>query len=259
MAIPTRITNRIRNFLDDRLPLWLRDSRWFMAPLFFVWCKGKYVREWMDFKELAPRMTVTDLRDLYANVDSLASGRVTDTNPEALAQVLSAIDPSARTLIDVGAGAGHFLRCVQNDGRYPGLHLFACDLMEGPAGGGVRRVVADNEALPFRDGAFDVVTCMHTLEHSRHLKTAVSELRRICARQLIVIVPRQKRLRYTMDLHLQFFSTASALASALDVPEERIRRFGEDLVYVSGDATAETESGAAIRSSSSPVVPLRAR
>lgn len=204
-----------------------------MAPLFFIWCKGKNVATWMDFKDLAPGMTVTELRDFYASADSLAAGRLTDTNPDALAYVLSVIDADARNLADVGSGGGHFLRRVQEERRLDGLALFGCDILERPAGGRARTIVADNESLPFADGAFDVVTCMHTLEHSRRLDRAIAELRRVCRRQLIVVVPRQKYLHYTMDLHLQFFPTEEHLARALGVQASEIRRFGDDLVYVS--------------------------
>lgn len=241
MPISTRVTNRIRNFLDERLPRRLRDARWFMYPLFFVWCKGKHVREWMDFKELAPRMTLTELRDLYRGVDSFASGRLTDTNPEALAYVLASIDAGAETLIDVGSGGGYFLRRVQEERRLDGLSLFGCDLMERGNEGRARQVVGDHESLPFRDRAFDVVTCMHTLEHARRLDRAIAELRRVCRRQLIVVVPRQQYLHYTMDMHLQFFPTPAAFAAALGVPEERIHRFRDDLVYVSDESRGEAQ------------------
>ena len=108
MAIPTSITNRIRNVLDERVPRRLRNARWFMYPFFFVWCKGKHVREWMDFKELAPRMSVSELRELYRDVDSFASGRPTDTHPDALAFVLSffvpALAPPSRNAVPQSRG-----------------------------------------------------------------------------------------------------------------------------------------------------------
>ena len=88
------------------------------------------------------------------------------------------------------------------------------------------------ERLPFRDKSFDVVTCFHTLEHTRDLPRAIAELRRVARRQLIVIVPRQRRFHYTLDLHLQFFETPEALAAAMGKPGE-IRQFGSDLVYIS--------------------------
>jgi SAM-dependent methyltransferase len=230
MGISTRVTNRIR-FVLDALPRAIRDSRWFMAPIFFIWCKGRHIGMWMEFKTRAPGMSVTALRDFYASTDSLASGRLTDTNSEALDFVLSAIDPGARTLVDIGCGGGYFLRRVQEDGRFDGLTLAGCDLLARANAGCARITVGDHEVLPYRDGAFDVVACMHTLEHSRRLDVAIAELRRICRRQLIVVVPRQKYLYYTLDLHLQFFPTAAAFAHALGVPEDRIRRFGDDLVY----------------------------
>lgn len=239
MAIPTSITNRIRTVLDERVPRRLRNARWFMYPFFFVWCKGRHVREWMDFKDLAPRMTVSELRELYRRAVSFASGRPTDTHPDALAFVLNAIDGDAKTLIDVGMGRGYFLRRVQDERRLDGIRLFGCDLMEGPHEGRARRIVGDHEKLPFGDRAFDVVACMHTLEHSRDFAAAIRELRRICARQLIVIVPRQQYLRYTMDMHLQFFPTAAVLADALGVDERSIRRFGDDLVWISEEAHAK--------------------
>lgn len=231
MQIGTRITNRIRKILDERIPRRLRDSRWFMAPFFFIWCKGKKVRTWMEFKKLAPAMTVGELREFYGNLESFASGRLTDTNPDALDYVLSAIDPAARSLVDVGCGAGYVLRRIQDERRFDDLSLTGCDLLPRVNASRARYVVGDHEALPFEDGAFDVVTCMHTLEHSRHLDVAIAELRRVCRRQLIIVVPRQQYLYYTFDLHLQFFPSEEKLAQVLGVSENQIRCFGDDLVY----------------------------
>lgn len=231
MPVSTRITNRIRTVLDHRLPRRIRDARWFMAPLFFIWCKGRHVRMWMDFKQLAPAMTLTELRDFYSSTDSLAGGRPTDTNPLALEHVLASIDPAARSLMDVGCGRGHFLRALQADGRFGAISLTGCDLLQRANVGKAHYAIGDNESLPFPDAAFDVVTCMHTLEHSRRLGVAIAELRRICRKQLIIVVPRQKYFYYTMDLHLQFFPDEATLARVLGVSEDRIRRFGDDLVY----------------------------
>ena len=228
MSVSTRVTNRIRALLDA-LPRPIRDARWFMAPLFFVWCKGRHVRTWMDFKKLAPSMTLTQLRDFYGNATSLAAGRVTDTNPLALDHVLASLDPGARSLLDVGCGGGHFLRTLQRETSE--MSLTGCDLLQRANVGNADYAIGDNEALPFRDRAFDVVTCMHTLEHSRRVDLAIAELRRVCKRQLIVIVPRQKYFYYTMDLHLQFFPSEESLARVLGVSADRIRRFGDDLVY----------------------------
>jgi len=233
MPIPTQITNRLRRILDERVPRFLRDARWFMAPLFFVWCKGRGVRTWMDFKELAPAMTAVELREVYGRLHSFASGRETDTNAKVLRYVIESLDRDSRSLADIGCGSGYFLRKLQAESRFDALELTGCDLRPSSHPGRAGYVIGDHEALPFADRAFDVVTCMHTLEHARRFDVAVAELRRICRRQLVIVVPRQHYMRFTMDLHLQFFPSRSVLARALGVAEELIRQFDDDLVYVS--------------------------
>jgi SAM-dependent methyltransferase len=232
MPIPTSLTNPLRRLLDERLPRRLRNARWFMAPLFFVWCKGRHVRTWMDFKRLALAMTATQLRAFYRAAVSFASERASDTNPEALAHVLGTLDPAAVSLVDVGSGRGHFLRTLQGDRRFAPMRLAGCDLADRPPAAGVLYAVADAELLPFADGAFDVATCFHTVEHLLHPGRAVAELRRIARRQLVIVVPRQAYFFYTMDLHLNFFPEPADLARLLGVPPDRICQFGSDLVYV---------------------------
>lgn len=217
--------------MDNRLPRVVRDSRVFMIPLYWVWFKRKHVRLSMEFKSLAPSMTQTEFRNVYRVVESMADGRETDTHTDALINVLDSIDPAATSLLDVGCGGGYFLRRLQRDPRFDALRLAGCDFMEGADVGRARYTMADIEALPFADRAFDVVTCFHTLEHTRRLAVAVAELKRICRRQIIVVIPRQQYFRYTFDLHLQFFPTPEALENAIGM-NGTIRQFGSDLVYI---------------------------
>ena len=209
----TSITNRIRSVIDA-LPRSIRDARWFMGPFFFVWFKGKHVRTAMEFKSLAPSMSDAEFAEVYRKVITFADDRVTDTHPEAMSYVLSQLEEG--TLLDVGCGRGYFLSKVRGIG---------CDLLGGD-------VIAMAERLPFRSKSFDVVTCFHTLEHTRDLGRAIAELQRVARKQVIAIVPRQRRFHYTLDLHLQFFETPEALAAAMGKPGE-IRQFGSDLVYIS--------------------------
>ena len=210
----TSVTNRIRAVIDA-LPRAIRDARWFNWPLFFIWFRGRHVRTAMEFKSLASSMSDGEFRDVYRNVSTLADDRETDTNAEAIAFAISKLEDG--TLLDVGCGRRFFLNKL---GRGLG-----CDLLGGD-------VLALAERLPFLDNSFDVVTCFHTLEHTRDLSRAIAELRRVARKQIVVIVPRQKRLRYTFDLHLQFFETPEALADAMGAPGE-IRQFSQDLVYIS--------------------------
>jgi len=222
----TSITNRIRFVLDELLPAAIRNARWFMYPIFFVWFRGRHVRTAMDFKRLAPALSDLELRDVYRHVRTLADRRPTDTNEEAMAFALEQLDHRIESLLDVGCGRGFFLAKVAG----PPLRV-GCDLLDFVQLEDAHYVTASAERLPFADAAFDVVTCFHTLEHTRNLHAAVAELKRVARKKLIVIVPRQRFFFYTLDLHLQFFETPLALAEAMG-SEGTIRQFGSDLVYI---------------------------
>jgi ubiquinone/menaquinone biosynthesis C-methylase UbiE len=66
-------------------------------------------------------------------------------------------------------------------------------------------IQADITALPFGDKSFDVVICTHALEHIRKPRKALLELIRVTRKRLIIVVPRQREYRYTVDLHVNFF------------------------------------------------------
>ena len=84
-------------------------------------------------------------------------------------------------------------------------------------------------ALP---GSFDVVTCAHTLEHIVNLDRAVSELKRVARRQVIVVVPCQRWYFYTLDEHVNFFPYAESLTSVIGLKDYSCRKIRGDWLYV---------------------------
>ena len=84
----------------------------------------------------------------------------------------------------MGAGDGRFLAFYAS--LFPaGTRLVGCELSlvraRRLAAQGFRVVVAAAEALPFREGAFDLVTLMEVIEHTRSPAHALDEARRILA------------------------------------------------------------------------------
>ena len=59
--------------------------------------------------------------------------------------------------------------------------------------------------MPFEASAFDTVVCTHVLEHVRDIHAALAELRRVAARRLVIVVPRERPYRFGFNLHLSFF------------------------------------------------------
>jgi SAM-dependent methyltransferase len=91
-----------------------------------------------------------------------------------------------RTVLDVGGGNGLSSR------YYPArISVTACDYAAGMLSGNpVRdRLRRSAEALPFRAGCFDVVTCWELLHHLDHPVAAVGEMLRVARRRVILFEP----------------------------------------------------------------------
>jgi SAM-dependent methyltransferase len=200
-----RVTFVVRQLLDDYLPPVVREwrplNRWmatrFHGPTFDL-----------DFKERAFAMTSHELAQAYARLDSGGKRyRDTDTTPGQIDAIVAA---ARGRVLEVGCGNGALAT------RLAQAHaVVAVDVTLGSARETARRAgctvaVAGLPALPFADHAFDTVVCAHTLEHIPDLYAAAAELRRV-ARRVIVVVPRQRYYRYTVDYHLHFFPSAAPL------------------------------------------------
>ena len=100
------------------------------------------------------------------------------------------------------------------------------------------------ETLPFDDNEFDTVVCTHVLEHILDIAGAIRELRRITAKRLIIVVPREREYRYTFNPHFHFFPYAhSFLRYMTPVPDaHRIINVGRDIVYLEDDPAIKNEN-----------------
>lgn len=163
---------------------------------------------------------------------------------------LSALIPvDAKTLMDVGCGNGLFLNWLRESGagrfdRLVGLDRSEAALSHVRTTKGRARV----DALPFGDGAFDVVTCMEVLEHLAVgvFPRAVDELSRVAKKYLLVSVPFRQdldaslstcpscRARFNADFHVRSFdeATMGALFEGHGFRPVKSRRLGESVTYV---------------------------
>jgi ubiquinone/menaquinone biosynthesis C-methylase UbiE len=220
---------KIHTLLDQWVPPYLRDARWFMRwPLRMAF--GRHADVYLDFKKTAYALTDEEFRATYREVSDVAFERQTDLNEACIARILSEV--RGPRVLEVGCGKGYLLRLLAE----MGFELAAADVVLQPEvralGGRVELHEAPAEKLPFADGAFDTVICTHTLEHVRNLSAAVSELRRV-AKQLLIVVPRQRPYLYTFDLHLHFFPYSYSLLSAFGKTpaEASCENVGGDFYY----------------------------
>jgi ubiquinone/menaquinone biosynthesis C-methylase UbiE len=237
-----RVTNVIRGLLDDWLPPVVRELRPLNQLLARRFFRGADFD--LDFKEKAFAMSDAEIASAYAR---LAAGvdryRGSDTSEGQMRALVAAT--VGATVLEVGAGngelterlaaAGHAVTAVE-----VARHSLDAIRARTPA---VRAVAAGLPHLPFADRSFDTVVCAHTLEHIPRVWDAAAELRRVAARRLLVVVPRQRYYRYTIDYHLHFFPSAAPLAALLGLPRAEVTTVDGDWLYV-GERRSDSASHA---------------
>jgi ubiquinone/menaquinone biosynthesis C-methylase UbiE len=212
MRLSRNITLAMHFLLDQCLPPVLRDSRWFMWLPFRVVC-GDKTDMVLNFKKRALTMTSEEFRSTYEAIAPIDIDRETNLNKACLHRIGE--DVIGPNVLEMGCGRGFLSRQLAQQG----FTMTAADIRisqsvraENPD---ISFVETNIEYQPFENGEFDTVVCTHTLEHVQNFAQAVRELRRVAAKRLIIVVPKQRNYRYTFDLHLHFFPYPHDLVRAM--------------------------------------------
>lgn len=222
-------TNRIRFVLEDMLPPVVRDSRLFRGVARLAW--GDHIDRLASFRARAPFLSEGEYEALYRDHPRVHAG--TDNSDACIERIIA--DTSGDSVCDVGCGTGVLLQRIRAvhgaDKRYVGVDFVVDDAAKLD---GIEYVAARIETLPFPDRAFDTVICTHVIEHLLDYRKAIEELRRVAARRLIVVVPREREYRYSFNPHFNFFPyTHSFLRAMHPVPERHeCLDIGRDIYYV---------------------------
>jgi 2-polyprenyl-3-methyl-5-hydroxy-6-metoxy-1,4-benzoquinol methylase len=225
-------TNVIRYFLEELLPPVVRDSRPMRWLFRAYW--GRLVNDLEDFRARAHYVGEQEYNEIYAAIPRIQQG--TDNSEACIQRVIENVSPG--DIVDVGCGTGLLLeriidRLGTDDRVYTGVDIHVDDATREKMAG-VRFEAAMVENLPFEDKSFDTVICTHVLEHILDIRQAVSELRRVCRRKLIVVVPKEREYRFTFNPHLHFFAYRhSFLRHMIPVPEGAVcEQLGRDFFYM---------------------------
>lgn len=151
----------------------------------------------------------------------------------AFRRALAWVPPGPGRMLEVGCGAGRFLRTIGR--RRPGWELHGCDLSAVSLRAGrsfpepVEYVLADAHNLPYRDASFDFVLMVDVLEHLPRPEQALAEAFRVlrpggrfhllvpCEGQPLTLYWLTDRLKVGADLkerhggHIQRFTHADIL------------------------------------------------
>jgi SAM-dependent methyltransferase len=206
-------TNIIRFAFEDLTPPILRDSWLFRSAARLIW--GSHVDHLADFRRRAASLTPQEYEQLYTEHPRVHKS--TDNSRACIGRIAaSAIGPA---ILDVGCGTGYLLRAIGRGDQF--TRVVGVDFVrpEGLSTDGIEFVQAPIERLPFADRSFDTVICTHVIEHILDYRAAIAELRRVAARRLIIVVPREREGIYTFNPHFNFFPyTHSFLRAMIPLP-----------------------------------------
>jgi len=196
----SNLINRINDFLT---PNWLRDN-YFITNILYRIAFGKSGKIIVNFRDNAPNINHKELRHYYQILSNNGvNSRKTDCTEKSIRKILKLI--KGKTVADISCGTGYLIKRISRTNKYSTTGV---DFNIGRKllnHGKINFVKADIHDLPFRDNSFDTVISTHTLEHSTNIIQAISELRRITKRRLIIVIPKQRPYRFTPDLHLHYF------------------------------------------------------
>jgi len=202
-------TGIINYFLDNICPPFLRDCKYFIYPLMRL-AYGREAKLLLEFKEKFPFMSDSEYAECYRRILNipLHVKRKTDLNDACVEYILRRAGDITGKILDVGCGGCYVLNRIAL--ANPNLECHGADSVPRtvPCAEGRTPIVvhkADIVDMPFPDHSFDMVICTHTLEHLRDPRKALNELIRIAKRRLIIVVPRQREYRYTIDFHVNFY------------------------------------------------------
>ena len=221
-------TNQIRWVLEDLLPPVMRDSKLFLWFASRVW--GDHISKLANFRARAPFLTAQEYEDLYREHPRVHEG--TDNSEACIHRIVA--DAAGESLCDVGCGTGALLSRIHAGrpeiSKLTGVDFVVEDAAELP---GIEYVAARIEELPFEDNAFDTVVCTHVIEHVLEYRQAISELRRIARKRVIIVVPREREYRYTFNPHFNFFPYPHSFLRAVHpVPAQHVCiDIGRDIYY----------------------------
>ncbi|MBV8367388.1 MAG: methyltransferase domain-containing protein [Candidatus Eremiobacteraeota bacterium] len=150
---------------------------------------------------------VDDVVELEANLRDVVFANAHFGGTAPVVRALRRLE--ARTVLDVGSGAGDVALALVRDGARRGVrvHVTCLDVSEQMleiarretgAGAQFAFVRADGGALPFGDGAFDVATCTLALHHfdAEEARALLRELRRVARLGPVVCDLRRSALAF---------------------------------------------------------------
>jgi SAM-dependent methyltransferase len=209
----------------------VRDA-WWLSWFVYHFDDGVNTDEVLRFKENLPFLSDQDVGRYYAlRANSKTANRPTDLNNKCVSYILKQLEfigGGYGSILDAGGGRCHLAKLIF---AQSGTHVTVLDIQcPKDVPDGVNFVSGNIKQMPFEDGAFDLTLCTHTLEHIRDPKPAITELLRVTKRKLIIVMPKQREYRYSVDLHINYCPYMYSFMSFVDISNAEYHELGGDFI-----------------------------
>ena len=197
---------------------------------------GSFIDDLQRFRESITGLSAEQYRDVYERMPRIQDE--TDNSVACLTAIAAAVVPGR--VCDVGCGTGFLVNYLRQQRSLDGSTIYGVDLMIEPDTQRRHPSLACCVLCLVRIASVgqhaesDTVICTHVLEHILDIRAAITELRRVCAKKLVIVVPLEREYRFTFNPHIHFFPYPhSFLRHVIPVPaEHEYRVIGRDLLYV---------------------------
>jgi len=225
---------KINLILDQFIPPILRDAYWFML-LPMKLCFSEKYQIAMTFQEKLPFMNSAEYLTCYEEMAPYSFSKKGDLNKECTKMILRNL--VGDSVLDVGCGSGFLMDAISK--QKPNINIIGMDVLISDSlhteeNDKLKYISGNAEEIPLPDKSADTVICTHVLEHVIDLQKAISELRRVAKKRIIIVVPSQRPYRYIFSLHLRFFPYVhSFLLEMMPMPEGHLfcEKIGGDIYY----------------------------
>tara|TARA_Y100000768_G_C23980185_1_gene685310 strand:+ start:1858 stop:2559 length:702 start_codon:yes stop_codon:yes gene_type:complete len=195
-------TNKIRFVLEETIPPLIRDS------FIFKYIIKKLYRNDETHQKLKSKIlniSKKEYKNYYQNMPQMHEN--SDLSEICINEIIKNI--KSRNVIDVGCGNGFLLKKIRNKDKK--ILLSGTEIVITPKL--KKNLKVDNIKLYQKsiedvnkiNLKFDTVICSHVLEHVLDINKAYSNLKKICKKKLIIVVPRERPYEYTFNGHIHFF------------------------------------------------------
>lgn len=224
------ITQKINWCLDELLPPVLRDSKFFMSILFRI-ALGKKYHYYQEFKDKVADLDEKQINLYYELLADTFIQRETDINEKCVNFICKSAKVEYKTVLDAACGKGYLINKLYKNDKNKEYYAVDIVLPENRKRD-IKYIKASITNLPFENNSIDLVICTHALEHIKDNKLALAELRRVCKKKLIIVLPKQREYKFTFDLHIHFYPYLYSVKNFINNPKAKIFNLGNDWVIV---------------------------